>query len=269
MRPTLERYRLFRILDESARGTSFLHRRHPLAKLLATLLFLLSVLSFGKREALRLLPFVLYTAVYLSLAELPIGPLVALLALASPPILCLGALQPLFDTALVPFGGGTLPSGWLVFASLSLKGLLSVTAAYLLVATTGAGELFGSLDRLGLPRALCVQLSLVYRYLDLLMEEVGHILKAHSLRAPGRRGVECRLWGPLLGQLLLRTYRRAERVHHAMLLRGFDGRFRVPVRTRLDSGDVAFVAASAAFFAVARCIDIPSLLGNLVIGGAR
>jgi cobalt/nickel transport system permease protein len=269
MRTLIERLLLFRALDDSARGHSILHRLHPLAKLLVTLFFLVSLLSFGKREVVRVFPLVLYPAACLSLAELSTAPLAGLLALAAPPILCLGALNPLFDRAPVPFGNAFIPGGWLVFASLSLKGFLSVTAAYILAATTGAGPLFGSLGRLGLPRILCVQFSLVYRYLSLLMEEAARILKAHSLRAGGRRGVEPRLWGPLLGQLLIRTWARAERVYGAMLLRGFDGKYRAGPRRRFGAADLAFVAAAAAFFATARLVDLPALAGGLLLGVTR
>ena len=44
---------------------------------------------------------------------------------------------------------------------------------------------------------------------------------AYTLRAPRRRGIAFRDWGAFAGNLLLRSFDRAETVHDAMLLRGF------------------------------------------------
>ncbi len=60
-------------LDILAEGDTPLHRLDPRAKLLTTVVFVVSVVSFGKYEIARLLPFFLYPAVVIGLAELPLS----------------------------------------------------------------------------------------------------------------------------------------------------------------------------------------------------
>ena len=67
-------------------------------------------------------------------------------------------------------------------------------------------------------------LFFVYRYLFVLIEEAAAMQQARDARSFGRKSYPLKVWGTLVGQLLIRTFDRAERISRAMLARGFTGR---------------------------------------------
>ena len=62
---------------------------------------------------------------------------------------------------------------------------------------------------------------LVYRYIIVLLKEIERMTDAYSLRAPGQTGLHYKVWGTMVGQLLLRSMDRAEELCRSMELRGF------------------------------------------------
>lgn len=114
---------------------------------------------------------------------------------------------------------------------------------------------------------LVTQLLLLYRYIFVLGDEALRMTRARSLRAVGRRGTGMRVYAQMLGQLLLRTFARAQRIYLAMKCRGFDGRMRIARRLHLRSSDVAFVLGWSAVFVVFRFVDVTTLIGDLVTRG--
>ena len=49
------------------------------------------------------------------------------------------------------------------------------------------------------------------------------LLRTRDARSFGRKGYPLRIWGTLVGQLLIRSVERAERIGRAMYARGFTG----------------------------------------------
>jgi cobalt/nickel transport system permease protein len=92
--------------------------------------------------------------------------------------------------------------------------------------------------------------------------------QARRLRSFGRRGQGWRVYGQMLGQLLLRTFARAQRIYLAMKSRGFDGRVRVARPLHFGPGDLLFTVGWSALFVLFRAVDVPSALGRLLTGGA-
>lgn len=255
-----------RYMEDLARKTTGIHRLNPVIKLLTTIVFLVVVVSFGKYEILGLLPFLFYPVVIFALADLPAAPILKRVLLAAPFVVGVGILNPLFDHNTVMLLGIAVSKGWLTFFSLALKCALTVTAALLLVATTGMDKLSSALRALGIPKLFVLQLLLTYRYISVLMEEAARTLRAYALRAPQQKGVQHRVWGSLAGQLLLRTYDRAQRVYQAMCLRGFAGEYNTGAVSRVGSRDLLYLVGWCLFFAAARLIDIPNFLGSLLTG---
>lgn len=78
--------------------------------------------------------------------------------------------------------------------------------------------------RLHLPATLVDIAVLTYRYLFLLAEEAERIRQAQANRLGHRTGwTSVKSFGTLIGMIVVRSYDRAERVHEAMLLRGYNG----------------------------------------------
>jgi cobalt/nickel transport system permease protein len=189
---------------------------------------------------------------------------------ASPFVVGVAAFEPLLDRSpALSLGGVVLSGGAVGFATILAKCALSLSAALLLVATTGFDAVCVALRRLGTPRALATQLLLTFRYLFVLGEEVESALRAHALRSPDHPRPSLRVAGTLLGQLLVRSLSRAERVHAAMRCRGFDGELRLWRPWRFSLRDAAFLSAVCALLVASRAVDLPALLGAALAGGAR
>ena len=107
----------------------------------------------------------------------------------------------------------------------------------------------------------------MYRYLYVLLEEFIRTVRAHSLRSFQGGGIGFKVWGSLLGQLLLRTIDRAQRIYQAMLCRGFDGEIRLLRYNKLVAADIIYFFGWSAFFIAVRLVNIPQRLGALLIGG--
>ncbi|MBM7867614.1 cobalt ECF transporter T component CbiQ [Heliobacterium gestii] len=259
-----------RHLDDLARRQTSIHRLHPVAKLVTTVMYLAVVTSFDSRAIGALLPLALFPVVLMALAELPPDAIVKRLLFVEAFVVTIGILSPLLNREVVTVGGMTLSAGWLVFVSLLLKSALTVTATLILIATTGMDRIAVALRLLKAPKLFVLQLMLTYRYISVLMEEVQRTVMAYSLRAPEQRGVHWTAWGSLAGQLLLRTVDRAQRVYEAMRLRGFDGDFQAgEAAMKVKASDYGFTAGWVAFFLAARFVNLSAWLGSLITGVLR
>jgi len=132
------------------------------------------------------------------------------------------------------------------------------------VASTGFNSVCLALEKMGVPSVLAVQLLFLYRYISVLMDEAVRLTRARSLRSFGGKGLGLKVFSYMIGQLLLRTLDRAQRIHLAMQCRGFDGEIRMARRLSIRWRDLAFLAGCSAFFIIARLYDIPQWMGQLV-----
>lgn len=255
-------------LDRLAYADTPVHRLDPRAKLLTTLIFLICVVSFDRYSVAGLLPFFLFPIVVITLAELPVGYLLKKVLMVAPLAVLVGIANPWFDpTPLLQLGGITLSGGWISYASILLRFALTVTAALALIATTSFHGVCVALRRIGVPAPMTVQLLLAYRYLFVLASEGGRMARARSLRSFHRRGEGLAAYGSLVGHLLLRTIDRAQRIHRAMLARGFSGELHSPTPLHFRTRDTLFLLGWSAAFLLFRLINLPQWLGHLVNAG--
>ena len=254
-------------LDRLARLESPVHRVDPRAKVITTGVYIVCVVSHGKYDLLGLLPFAIFPVVLATEGGLPLGFLGRLLLVVSPFALIMGAFNPLFDREIVAqFGPWSVTGGWVSYASIVLRFLLTAGAALVLTATTGFTGICLALEKLKVPDVLVTQLLLLFRYIFVLGDEAGRMGQARRLRSFGRRGMGWRIYGQMLGQLLLRAFARAQRIYLAMKSRGFDGRVRVAQRLHFRTADLVFTLAWSAAFVVFRLVDVPLEVGRLVTG---
>jgi cobalt/nickel transport system permease protein len=257
-------------LDTLAGRDTPVHRLDPRAKLLTTLVFIVTVASFGKYELSGLLPFFLFPVAMVALGDLPAGYLLKKLLLVAPFAFFIGVFNPLLDREiLLRIGPLALSGGWVSFASILLRFTLTVGAALILIATTSFPGVCMALEKLGAPRVFAVQLLLLHRYLFVLIDEGVRLVRARALRSFGRRGQGMRIFGHLAGQLLLRTLERAKRIHLAMLCRGFDGEIRMLRPARIGRPEVLFTLGWSAAFILLRLYNLPQILGGLLTELAR
>lgn len=257
----------FKRLDLLALQESAVHRLDPRAKVLTTLVFIVCVVSFGRYELAAMLPFCLYPMALLALGNLPVGYVARKVMVVLPFAVMVGLFNPLFDRqVLLQLGPLDIWGGWISCLSIIVRAILTVAAAVTLVAVTGFPAICEALERLGMPRVFAVQLLFLYRYIFVLTDEGGRVARARQLRACGRRGLGLRQFGPLLGHLLLRTWERAERIHMAMLARGFTGEVHTRRQGRFGTTELLFLLGWTVFFILLRLNNLPLQLGLLLTG---
>jgi cobalt/nickel transport system permease protein len=113
-----------------------------------------------------------------------------------------------------------LLGAWNVLA----KATIGVLASILLVASTEQRSLLAGLERLRLPSRLVQIASFMLRYADVITGEMRRMRIARESRCFTARSVRgWRTLGHAAGSLFVRCYERGERVHLAMLARGYTG----------------------------------------------
>ena len=92
----------------------------------------------------------------------------------------------------------------------------------LLANTTPFAELLRVLKAARVPALLVTTLSLMYRYLFVLLDESQRMRRARLSRTfTGRQARSWRTRASVLGQLFIRSGERAERIYGAMCARGW------------------------------------------------
>lgn len=254
-------------IDALAARDQWVNRIHPLVKFVLTVGYIMAVVSFQKYDVIGLAGMAVYLVAMFLLTELSFWDSIKRLRLVLPLVCFVGILNPFFDKRIVMFAGVQISAGVLSMLTLIMKGVFSVLASYLLIATTSVEKLCYAFRMLHIPRAMVTQFMLTYRYITVLLAEVNRITQAYALRAPGQKGVHFRVWGSLAGQLLLRSMDRAEEVYDSMLLRGYQGdygymRERIAFRWQ----DAAYLLFWAGIFVLFRCCPVILVIGNFAGG---
>lgn len=206
-------------------GDSPVHRLPPQVKLFAAFAAVLGVVA-TPREAFWAFGIDLLVVVAVwSLAGVPVG-WFARRAVIEAPFVVLAVVLPFVsggprvDLLGVAVSADGLLAGWNLLA----KGTLGVLIALTLAATTQPRDLVLGLQRLRAPAWFVTIATLMLRYVDVIAGELRRMRIARISRGDDPRF----LWqaGAVArgaGTLFLRSYERGERVHRAMLARGWTG----------------------------------------------
>jgi cobalt/nickel transport system permease protein len=206
-------------------GPSPVHRLPAHLKIVALLAFVLAVVS-TPRDAFW--AFGLHAVVVLAVAtaaRVPLRTLLRRLAIELPflgfavflPIL---GHSPRTDVLGVSLSEPGLWAAWNILA----KGTLGVAASALLAATTPVADVLRGLERLHLPRLLTGIAGFMVRYLDVIVGEATRMRIARQSRGYDPRWIwQARALASSAGTLFVRSFERGERVHLAMVSRGFTG----------------------------------------------
>ncbi|MGE4278269.1 MAG: cobalt ECF transporter T component CbiQ [Magnetospirillum sp.] len=138
------------------------------------------------------------------------------------------------------------------------KGSAIALSVLALLGTLELTELGHALARLRVPPRFVALFVLSARYVDVLRAEYARLRLA--MRARGfcpRASLHCwRSLGHLLGMLVVSSLERAERVHAAMRLRGFNGHLHLLDEHRASGLDWGFAAALAVTGALLAVLDL-------------
>jgi cobalt/nickel transport system permease protein len=114
------------------------------------------------------------------------------------------------------------PDGPRIFAATLTKSTLCLSAMVLLSATTRFSDLLRVLWSARVPSLLVTTLALMQRYLHVLVDETGCMVRARRSRTFSRgRTLAWRSAATVIAHLFVRSSERAERIYAAMCARGW------------------------------------------------
>ena len=251
-------------MDSLAAQDSPVHRINAAAKLLSTIAYILTVMSFDKYQLSGLIPMLLWPVLLFQLSGIRVRTCFYKLRIVLPLVMAVGLFNPIFDRQIILYVGGIGVSGGVVsMITLMLKGVLCLMASFLLVATTPFDCICAALRRMHVPKTLVTLLLLTYRYVGVMTEELAVMTDAYHLRAPGQKGIHISAWGSFLGQLLLRSMDRAQELYSSMLLRGYHQHFHYAPERPFREADAAWLILSIALFLTLRLVNVSQLLGPI------
>lgn len=209
------------------------HRLPAHVKVLVLLGFVLGVVATPREQVWA---FGLHAAVLVAvvmIARLPAG-LVARRTVVEIPFVVFAVALPFVaqgDRVAVTVGPGdgwwTLSlseAGLLGAVNILAKATLGVVAAIVLAATTAPADLVSGLHRLRVPALFVAILHFMIRYVDIVVDDMRRMAVARASRGfRARHAGHVRVLATAAGALFVRSYERGERVHRAMLARGYTG----------------------------------------------
>jgi cobalt/nickel transport system permease protein len=114
--------------------------------------------------------------------------------------------------------------GLTVLGSVTLKAFLSLSLLNVLILTTSIPALLNAFIAIKMPPLLVAIMASMYRYLGVLITEFNTMRQAAiSRNLMANKSATRLIIGNVMGSLFIRTYERGERIHQAMLARGYQG----------------------------------------------
>ena len=207
-------------------GHSWLHRRPAHAKVVALLVFMLIVVATPREWFVAYAGYLGVLVVLVVVSRVPPTYLLKRMVVETP-FVVFALLLPFIATGprTEVLGLSVSEQGLLGAWGLLAKGTLGVLAGLLLAATTEPNALLHGLERLRLPDQLVQIMGFMVRYLDVVTDEMRRMHVARTARGFDARSP--RHWPVVAksaGALFIRSFERGERVHLAMLSRGYTGK---------------------------------------------
>jgi len=230
------------------------------ALLVVTLVYLVAVLSVPLYAPQCLVWLAVYPVLLSEMSGIGFARVFRQSLWVLPLILLIGIFNPIMDTVTAFILGGVAVSrGWVSFFSILLRGLLAVQAAVIMTKAAGFYDMCVAMRSLGCPRMLVTQMQLTFRYMIVVVEEAVGMDRARKARGFGRSSYPLGMWSRMVGQLLVRSYERATRIHRSMLSRGFDGTMPLSRTRKMDAGSWIFMLVWIVVILLLRLLDISQL----------
>lgn len=206
-------------------GDSAVHRASPEIKIVAAFLAILCVVATPREAFWAFGGYLVLALAVAAVASVPPTWLAPRL-LIEVPFVALAVLLPFTagGEQLVVLGVPLSVEGMLAGWNILAKGTLGLLTSLLLAATTAPKDLLLGLQRLRTPPLLITISSLMLRYAEVVVAEAGRMRLARISRGDNPRFAwQANATARGIGSLFIRSYERGERVHLAMLSRGWSG----------------------------------------------
>lgn len=206
-------------------GHTRVHRLAPHVKVVAAVTFVFAVAVTPRTTLWPYLVDVVVLAAVVRAAGLPVR-FVATRALVVLPFLGFAMLVPFVSTGErvdvlgVPMSVEGLRGAGHVVA----RATIGVVTSVVLAGTTELPRLLSGLDRLRVPPVLTQIAGFMLRYLEVVADELRRMRTSMTARGYDPRWIsQARPIAAASGALFVRSHERGERVHRAMLARGYAG----------------------------------------------
>ncbi|MEW9528876.1 cobalt ECF transporter T component CbiQ [Microbispora sp. NPDC049125] len=239
-------------------GETLVHRLPPQCKLVAVVSFAVAVVATPRECFWAFGVYALLLGAVAAAARVPAA-FVARRMVIEVPFVLFAVAIPLIGTGerIEALGVSlSVPGLWAAWNILA-KATLGVAASILLAATTEPRMMLLGAERLRLPRLLVQIATFMLRYMDVIGDQMRRMRVARESRGFVARDLrQAPVLAKSAGALFIRSYERGERVHLAMLSRGYTGEMpsiRDLSASRRDWGvaallpGLAFVAALVAW----------------------
>ncbi|ACN15417.1 CbiQ1 [Desulforapulum autotrophicum HRM2] len=236
--------------EELALGDSFIHRLDPCVRVISAFVVSFALALSNGFGVLGLYFFFALTLVWL--ASLEPKAVVKRLKPMLLFVLMIWVILPFtFEgEAFAHLGPLTITRpGLALCLRISIKSVAILLVFIALLATMTVATLGQALHRLKIPDKMVFLLLMTYRYISVIHGEYLRLVRAARLRGfiPGTNLHSYKTYAYIAGMLFVRASLRAERVHKAMLCRGFSGKFLTldtPVENRLNPFFMAGVSVA-------------------------
>ncbi|GIH25454.1 cobalt ECF transporter T component CbiQ [Acrocarpospora phusangensis] len=236
-------------------GDTLVHRLPPQCKLVAVAAFAIVVVATPRERFWAFCGYLLLLATVAAIARVPPGHVLRRMVVELPfvlfafaiPVIGLGERITVWGVSLSVDG---LWASWNILA----KATLGVIASILLAATTEPRGMLLGAQRLRMPQLLVQIATFMLRYLDVVLDSMRRMRVARESRGFQARDIrQAPILAKSAGALFIRSYERGERVHLAMLSRGYTGSMPIlhdisaDVRQWLAAGALPLAAAAVLF----------------------
>ena len=227
-----------------AQGTSVLHRIDPRVKIIGAICYITTVALI--HSYISLICAFLFALTMLMTARLPMAAVFKRILLVN------GFTLFLWITLPLTYGGEHTYHFWSLTLSqeginlaarITLRTNTIILTIIALLTTSTIANLGSALDRMRFPKKICFLLLYSYRYIFVIHQEYLRLLRAARMRSfsPKTNLHTYKTYAYLFGMTLVKSYNRAQRVHQAMLLRGFNGRLVSLYRYDIGKTDIFFL----------------------------
>ncbi len=233
------------IEEQFSTGHSFVHKLDPRVKIIVAILYSIVVAVSSNFSAL--LPALGVSIFLIALGKLSIRKVFYRLLLVNGFILFLWVFLPFTYKGEALFTIGPLAGtkeGVLYASQITVKCNAILLAMIALLSTTTIFTLGHAMGQLYFPDKIVHLFLFTYRYIHVIFQEYKRLTNAMRIRGfiPGTNLHTYRSYAYLVGMLLVRSYDRAERIHKAMLCRGFHGRYYTLTQFSIKIGDIIYLS---------------------------
>jgi cobalt/nickel transport system permease protein len=233
------------IEEQFSTGESFVHKLDPRVKIIVAILYSIVVAVSSNFSAL--LPALGISVFLIVLSTLSIRKVLYRLLLVNGLIIFLWVFLPFTYKGETLFTIGPLAGtkeGVLYASQITVKCNAILLVMIALLSTTPISTLGQAMGQLYFPDKIIHLFLFTYRYIHVIFQEYNRLINAMRIRGftPETNLHTYRSYAYLVGMLLVRSYDRSERIHKAMLCRGFHGKYYTLSRFSIKIGDILYLS---------------------------